>query len=354
MKRGEMRPLRVSNLLLDGENFRLPEDVAKEASQIELLKMLERDYDLNTIAESLIDNGYFIEEPLVVIKATKEKYIVIEGNRRLAALKFLTQPEFRKYSYQKSYWESAAKRLHHDLSEVPTITYDNRADLTSFLGFRHFAGTMKWDPLCKARFIYNIIKERGNKATYSSVAREIGSHAPTVRDNYIAYNIVIQARDDFEIDTNNLEASFSVFYRALSDPSITDYMGLDKSLSMERLKLPIPKKKTSALRDIIEFIHGTKDVPAAISDSRQLSQLGEILESREATDVLRKSRNLDQAYMLCGGEKRRLKDNLEYSIYYIREALKDAYLYKDDPSIQEIAANLRRAYEELLKHFPLN
>ena len=36
--------------------------------------------------ESMLDNGYFAPEPLVVLAQGGDEHIVIEGNRRLAAL----------------------------------------------------------------------------------------------------------------------------------------------------------------------------------------------------------------------------------------------------------------------------
>ncbi len=112
----------VSQLLFNAENYRLPED-GHGSSQSELLQILDRDFELSVIAESLADNGYFAEEPLIAIPGPPDQYIVVEVNRRLAALKLLVQPEMRHLSLTPDYWESLARRLRYDISEVPVLVY---------------------------------------------------------------------------------------------------------------------------------------------------------------------------------------------------------------------------------------
>jgi len=344
--------IEVENLLLDNSNFRLDETEAAKATQETLLQILERDFDLNSIAESMIDNGYFQEEPLSAIPTAGNKRIVIEGNRRLATLKLLIQPEFRDKSRQKKYWIDAAKRAKYDLRKVPVITYEKREDLTSFLGFRHVAGTLKWDPLMKARFIHHLVAERGSKADFSELAKETGTRMNIIRDNYIAYRILIQAKKDFEIDASELEKNFSVFYRALSNRAIIDFIGLNKTLPLSKLKRPVPSTKAKELEDLIGFIHGTKSVNPVIRDSRQLSELGEILESKQALAYLKTSRNFEQAYILSGGEAKRLVENMEAAIIYMKETLRDVFQYKKEQQVQEAFSKLWSVALEIKKSFP--
>jgi hypothetical protein len=62
----EIEYKRISELLLDCKNPRLAENAAN-MSQSELLELMERDFDLLPIGKSLADNGFFVEEPLIVI-----------------------------------------------------------------------------------------------------------------------------------------------------------------------------------------------------------------------------------------------------------------------------------------------
>ena len=84
-----MQHIPVGSLLLDGENPRLPERL-HGASQSELLDFLLKQGVLEELAQSYLDNGFFQHEPLIVLPTDEQdKYTVVEGNRRLAALKIL-------------------------------------------------------------------------------------------------------------------------------------------------------------------------------------------------------------------------------------------------------------------------
>ena len=84
--RTENLPLEL--LLLDPENPRLPEDILGE-DQNELIEYVAGEYDSLSIAKSISLYGYFLSEPLIAIENEDDHYLVVEGNRRLAALKLL-------------------------------------------------------------------------------------------------------------------------------------------------------------------------------------------------------------------------------------------------------------------------
>jgi hypothetical protein len=344
---------RVSQLLLDNENPRLPENAAS-MTQTELLDLMERDFDLVSIGKSMSDNGFFVEEPLIVIpKEGEEKFIVIEGNRRLAALKLLTEPELRQRSRFKAAWEELAKASKYSLTKIPVIVHQNRDDLTAILGFRHISGIMKWDPRSKARYIHDLIEKRGPKAHFKEIARELGSRPASIRDNYVAYRAYIQASERFGIDTSNLEENFSVFYRALGNAIIQTYIGLNKKSEIpSRSRYPVPEKKAEALKEIIEFVHGTSEKPPVITDSRQLSKLGEILSSPEALKTLRIGRNLNEAYALTGGEEKSLVESLSTAGYYLDQTLKYVHRHKGSEELTKYVERCTASLLEILKNFP--
>lgn len=343
----------VSDLLLDDRNPRLPES-AVDLNQIELLKLMERYFDLLPIGQSMSDNGYFIEEPLIVIpKPDEDKFITVEGNRRLAALKLLTDRELRKHSRQGDVWEKLAKAAKYPLTEVPVIVHESRDELIAILGFRHIAGIMKWDPLSKARFIHAHIERRGERADFIETARQLGSKTPTIRDNYVAYRTFLQARDDFEIDTSELEENFSVFYRALNNANIQKFIGLDKKdKKPSKLKKPISEKKKEELEELIEFVHGTAEKGPVITDSRQLTQLGQVLDSPEALSHLRLSRHLRDAYSFTTGERQSLIDSLNAAGFHFSEALRYIHRYKGNPEVARVVERCADSFFEILRHFP--
>jgi hypothetical protein len=346
------QPIKVSKLLLDTENFRLRE--GHGSGQDDLLRILDEDFRLREIGESIADNGYFPEEPLSAIRGAQGEFIVVEGNRRLAALKLLLDGEARAKSSRRKTWDELANRVKHDISEVPVIVYANREELVTYLGYRHFTGILRWDPFSKATFINTLVETAGKNADFHEIARGIGSHFPTVRDHYIVYRILLQARDEFEIDVSKMGDDFSVFYRALASVPITQFIGLKKDKSPYELRRPISSKKRQQLADLIGYIYGTEDRPSALKDSRLLTELGEVLVSPTALRALKTTGDVALAYQLVGGgEPRRLIDNLNRASFYLDEALSDAHRHNKDLRIIELVERCVGTMAVILKSFPM-
>src|SRR5262249_37443531 len=226
----------ISALLLDPLNPRLP-DGMENASQRQLLSVLAEDYRLQEIGRSLADNGYFAEEPMVVVPAEKHgAFTVVEGNRRLAALKLLDDPDAASKSLVRTWQELSADRKVR-VTHVPVLVYEKRQDVTPYLGFRHITGVLEWEPYQKARYIAELVESHGK--SFAQIAREIGSTSPNVREHYVAFTLVRQARDEFSIETENAQQSFGILRRSLSDPDIRNFAGIELDRSEKALARPI-------------------------------------------------------------------------------------------------------------------
>src|SRR5262249_55147402 len=92
----ERQDLPGAELLLDPQHPPLPENL-QGGEQTELLRTLNEGGVPEEITRSLNDNGFFEHEPLIAYEDDElEAYVVLEGNRRLAALKILLgAPEAR-------------------------------------------------------------------------------------------------------------------------------------------------------------------------------------------------------------------------------------------------------------------
>jgi hypothetical protein len=121
----------VDRLFLDAENPRLS-GIGKKGTPEELVQVLWDEMAVSEVALSIAANGYFEEEPLFVIPKpprvsdeAKQQYIVVEGNRRLAAVKLLRDPELRRVVKATDLVEISAKRI-RDLDELPVSIYPNK------------------------------------------------------------------------------------------------------------------------------------------------------------------------------------------------------------------------------------
>lgn len=342
----------VTRLMFDSKNPRLSPEV-EGYSQEALLLHLEERYDLFPIARSMVDNGYFQEEPLIGIPGPEDKILIVEGNRRLACLKLLTDQKSREISNRKAAWEELAAEAEkrgtiQELEEVPVVIHEKRdQELRAILGFRHITQTKKWDALSKARFINHLI-ETSPKATFSQIAQEIGSKAVTIRNNFVAFRVFLQAKNEFSIETSKVETQFGVFYTALTDANIKYYLNLDSNKEPQQLKKPIHPSKSDELKFLIETLHGTKSIEPIITDSRQIRRFGEILFSAQARAVLQTTRNFEYAFTLTGGEKRALLSNLEKADIYLTESYKTVYRYAKDQNVKSLVKKCALTTQRML------
>src|SRR5438477_8861944 len=82
-------------LFFDAKNPRLAEyALGSKPTQLELLRILWEKMAVDELVLSIASRGYFTHEPIFVTEE-RGKFIVLEGNRRLAAVKLLLDPEAR-------------------------------------------------------------------------------------------------------------------------------------------------------------------------------------------------------------------------------------------------------------------
>lgn len=81
----------------DPNNPRLIEDGIRNPTESEIILALADTADLSEVVESIASNGYIDIEPIIA-QRIGERWRVLEGNRRLAAIRILQKPTLAKYS----------------------------------------------------------------------------------------------------------------------------------------------------------------------------------------------------------------------------------------------------------------
>src|SRR5882672_7757444 len=86
---GKPQPLDISSLEFDPENPRTVERLGLDASQGQIEEfLLGGEMKARELIPSFVENGYIPYEPLIVKRGKRMgSYVVVEGNRRLAALR---------------------------------------------------------------------------------------------------------------------------------------------------------------------------------------------------------------------------------------------------------------------------
>ena len=146
----------IERLRLDRENPRLLGD-AGNASDEAIVALLYRAAELDELLESISANGYLDIEPLVAMPASDgNDLIVLEGNRRLAALRVLREPglagRIASSEQLRITVPPVDESLRATLDRVSVYPVADRKQARAFIGFKHINGPAKWDAYAKARF----------------------------------------------------------------------------------------------------------------------------------------------------------------------------------------------------------
>jgi len=144
--------------MLDERNPRLTRD-GKYDSPRDIIQYLFEHEDTMQVAQSIATRGFFSSEPLLVVKQDNV-FVVIEGNRRLAALKSLLKPDLLEGAIHGKVEKLATKAAGRDLSSVPVVVAPNRRLTDKLLAGRHIGTSVKaWDAANRAAFILEKIEE---------------------------------------------------------------------------------------------------------------------------------------------------------------------------------------------------
>lgn len=157
------RQLEIADLLLDLENPR----ITKAGGQNDALQKIidDQDVKLVALAESIVEEeGLNPMDRLLVIKSSgaKGKYVVIEGNRRLAAIKILHSPavltglEVRS-PIQKRFEELANNFEVATVEPMDCFEVKDRAEGATWIHQRHTGenegrGIVDWNAVATRRF----------------------------------------------------------------------------------------------------------------------------------------------------------------------------------------------------------
>lgn len=339
--------LNVSLLDFDPSNPRFPPEIAGGPTN-DLLERFIRDERLLEIVTSIADQGYFEGEPLLV-SPKGNRYVVIEGNRRLAALKLLSG-ELKTPEGRVSVDEVCENAIHRPAS-VPCLVFDDPDQILRYLGFRHITGIKAWGPLQKARYLKKLrdkfYTSYDHKDQLVHLAREIGSRSDYVGQMLASLNLYERAdRQNFYNVTglNPDEIEFSVLSTALGYTNIVAYIGLDG-----RQDVIGENVLDDHLKNILTWMFvargGQKPI---LGDSRNLKKLAAIVDSADATAMLIRNSDLDAAYQISKGPSQAL--NIALKI--IEQKLKETWQWlpiieTPDPGDELRADEIRKRAQEL-------
>lgn len=342
-------------LALDSFNPRLSRD-EEGSGQVKLLEIMLRRFKIEELAESIIAIGFQSFDPII---ATREKgtLVVLEGNRRVAALKLLLRPEDAPPRYEST-WRAYSSQLTPEtaraIREVPVRVYPRRdsPDVRAYIGFRHVTGVLTWPAFEKATFIADLVEKQD--WDFKRVAERLGSQPAYVERHYVARQVVEQARDEGIPGNEQMEQFFGVLLRALQTASIREFLGINYTHDPATERVPIPEGKAQDFQDFVGWTFGTEKRRRLLPESRRLNDWGKILTSPAAVGYLRRASNpdFDHAFFRSGGQADSLAEALATASDRLQESVPLVSSHLSNPEVQQGVRDCALFLRQILEHFP--
>jgi predicted ATPase len=297
------RSVSLKNLFLDPNNYRFvdhedylpvpPENIPSEEVQRRTTSFLLGDSTdgIRDLLTSFRKNGWLPIDQIQVRELSKGKFLVVEGNRRVAALKYL----------QRRHEESAVDlgALSSDFfSAVPVVIYEeaSAAQHLVVMGLAHIAGKKKWPPLNQARALRELITKHG--WSEDDTRQALGIEKRDLRRALGALALA-DAYAASEFGDQMTTMKYNLFREIVASPALRSWIDWDQTSyragrpeNLERLFAWVSKEATQDEDDQPANNHSTDP---AISTGEDVRELARIISDESALRELDESRRLSVA-----------------------------------------------------------
>jgi hypothetical protein len=271
------------------------------------------------------------------------KLVVLEGNRRLAALKLLTDADLAREADVEL--PAVSPDVQHTFREVTVYRVKDREEAQDFIGFKHINGPHRWDSFAKARFAAEWLeRERDQGITLRDIARRMGDRHDTIKRMVAGLYVLRQAEErglfSFDDVYPSRSFAFSHLYTALTRPGYRQFLGLpDEWRRTEPAPNPVPEGFLPNLRQILLWLYGSKqdDIrPVVVSQNPNVRELDEVLVHPKARTIMLRQNDLRAAYSEVDTQGLQFEKNLVDAHSNVEKALSkvDAFEGADETLVQ--------------------
>lgn len=356
--------LHPTALTLDRKNPRFGLHVADDETAA--LKILLEKANLKELWDSIAERGYEPFEPLV---ATEEDgaLVVLEGNRRLAAVKFLLAPELAGSEMARRRIPQVEQAKLDSCLSIPVIIVENRAEAAGYIGFKHVNGPTRWSSLAKAKFGVDFFEAfAGNmdpQQKMLSLTKQLGDSRGLIIRLLVAYKIVIQTIElgifeQLEVDSEKIE--FSHLYTLINNPESRSFIGLSRAPLSESMIInnPVPDTHHSNLAELMGFLYGDRSVIKSQGTDRP--RLQRVLASEDGLRELRATGDLVTAEAVAGIVSEDWLKNLAKVAGLVHKSATDVTIVIDELSNSDLEQaesflkRIERQLKQIRSAFPDN
>ncbi|MDD5754694.1 MAG: AAA family ATPase [Methylococcales bacterium] len=297
----------LKNLYLDPNNFRLiheTEQTEVDDSKLKDKTVINRTFHLlagekNKNIQDLIDsfksNGYLPVDQIQVREIPDGGYVVVEGNRRIAALKYLSS-EYDAKSIDLEKLDSSI------FSKVPVVLYENGNEMhhLTLMALKHISGNKKWGEWNQAKLLEKMSKSF--HLSENEICNRVSISKVELLRSLRALSFVEQYQTSDYGDQFN-ESKFPIFKEAIKSSALKGWLEWDDqerrfqhSNNLNLFFSWISREPKEEEDEDGQVSFGEKYLEPAIVKRDDVRILGQLVNDKKAIEELKISRNINNAY----------------------------------------------------------
>lgn len=356
LETGKVHSVPIKRLRLDPHNPRRAGRF-EDPTDAKIITWLYVSAELDELLLSISTNGYMDIEPLVALRDDRDdSLIVLDGNRRLAAIRLLSDPKLITHIKQSKSLTIRVPRMDRSilstLEKVSVYCVDSRESVRSYIGFKHMNGPAIWSTYAKARFATDW-HEQLNGKDIQLIAKMIGDQHSTIARMVSTIYVLDQAFQNglFDIeDRFTPRFKLAVLYLGLSRPQYAEYLKISENWNQyDPQPNPVNPEEFPRLKRLLMWIYGSRkdnQPPVVKSLNPDIKRLGEVLEHPESLHVLEATSDLDMAHKFTNSINYRFVHSLYHAREEIREALHSIRAFDGlDDSLLDMAEDVKEVSE---------
>lgn len=228
LKAEELHPdeiyLDIRNPRFFGEDFHIAPDAdpLDQKLQERVRSFIYEKFDARDLMDSIQQVG-FLNMDRIVVRKYKDKYIVLEGNRRLTAIKTLLASVEKKEI-------SLSQEILDTLEKIEVLVFDLKngdyLEATWFLqGIRHISGIKNWGPYQQAELVNTLMNE--HDMSFTDAGQAVGAGRRKTGQMFRAYRGLKQMEKDSTYGDKAYPDLFSHFEQAWVKTPIREWLEWD-------------------------------------------------------------------------------------------------------------------------------
>lgn len=322
MKYKELKEIEIDKLEFDKNNPRLPKKLYG-ASEADVIHWMLLDASLLDLIASIASNGFFPGEPLLVIE-NKDKYTVIEGNRRLASCKILNNPSLASVKTKSVTNVLETTDSRNIPQKVPAFVFEQREDILAYLGYRHVTGVKSWGALPKAKYLFELFQlikdDISLKDKCKLLAKQIGSRGDYVLRLLTSYELFLEMEKNEFFGIKNLSEE-NIEFSNLVD-SATRFGNISKFLNIDfDNEIPLKNLDLDRYNELAEWLFNRdEDNKTKLGENRNIRLLNQVVANDKALSAFRADTNIKEAYLLTSVPDEIFTKSISSSLKNLRNA----------------------------------